>query len=115
MMRSRSHSLSHRHLMCVGVLVRVLLCVWMYAGLSMAGCAITPDSNGHVDISGTSIDNGAFEGCTSLSAVVIPDSVTSVGNVAFSRCSSLASVTLGNSVSSIGAGAFQYCTSLSAV
>ena len=38
-----------------------------------------------------SIGNWAFDSCTSLTSVTIPDSVTSIGYYAFSRCTSLCS------------------------
>ena len=62
----------------------------------------------------TGID-GAFNGCTSLTSVTIPDSVTNIGNYAFNGCTSLTSVTIPNSVTSIGDSAFSSCTSLTSV
>ena len=63
----------------------------------------------------TSIGNYAFSGCTSLTSVVIGDSVTSIGDSAFRRCTSLTSVTIPDSVTSIDEGAFYGCTSLTSV
>ena len=51
--------------------------------------------------------------CTSLSSIIIPDSVTSIGNYAFS-CTSLSSIVIPDSVISIGEGAFT-CCSLSSI
>ena len=54
----------------------------------------------------TSIGYAAFENCTALISVTIPNSVTSIGNSAFSGCTGLTSVTIPNSVTSIGGNAF---------
>lgn len=65
---------------------------------------------------------GAFEGCTDITSVVIPNSVTFIDGNAFAGCIGLTSVTIGNSVTKIGLyneeimyvyeGPFAGCTSL---
>ncbi len=54
----------------------------------------------------------AFDGCTLISNITIPEGVISIGSYAFSGCTSLTSVTIGNSVTSIGSYAFNYCYKL---
>ena len=63
----------------------------------------------------TSIGDGAFHGCSGLTSVTIPNSVTSIGSSAFYDCSGLTSVTIPNSVTSIGDGAFYGCSGLTSV
>ena len=63
----------------------------------------------------TSIENYAFYGCTGLTSVAIPNSVTSIGDWTFYYCSSLTSVTIPNSVTSIGNYVFWKCSSLTSV
>jgi Leucine Rich Repeat (LRR) protein len=57
---------------------------------------------------------GAFES-SSLTSVVIPNSVTSIGDSAFDDCESLTNLTIPNSVTSIGAGAFEWCFGLTRI
>ena len=63
----------------------------------------------------TSIRHGAFELCSELTSVTIPNSVTNIGNGAFNKCRGLTSVTIGNSVTSIGNETFDGCDSLTSV
>lgn len=63
----------------------------------------------------TGICSSAFTGCSSLTKIVIPDSVTTIGDIAFAGCTSLTDVTIGNGVTTIGDSAFFECTSLTDV
>ena len=77
-----------------------------------AGCK---NSEIPTDGSVTSIGNFAFNGCSSLTSITIPDSVTSIGSSAFSFCDSLTSITIPDSVTSIGASAFFGCSGLTSM
>ena len=52
------------------------------------------------------VEGGAFENCTGLTSITIPDSITSIGMRAFYGCTGLASIKIPNSVTSIGGEAF---------
>lgn len=54
----------------------------------------------------------AFQNCSSLTSINIPDGMTSIGVDAFWGCSGLTSVTIPNSVTRISGGAFYKCTGL---
>ncbi len=58
---------------------------------------------------------GAFEGCTSLRHVTIPDAVTDIGDYAFLSCTSLTSATIGNGVTNIGNSVFFGCIGLTGI
>ena len=73
------------------------------SGTLVAGCK---NSRIPADGSVTSIGKWAFDDCSSLTSITIPNSVTSIGGFAFSGCSSLASITIPNSVTSIERSAF---------
>ena len=62
----------------------------------------------------TTIGDYAFY-CSGLTSIEIPDSVTTIGDSAFSNCSSLTSVVIGDSVTTIGDDAFLFCSSLTSI
>ena len=58
---------------------------------------------------------GAFERCTNLTGITIPNGVISIEESAFENCSTLARVSLPGSVKSIGKSAFEDCASLASI
>ncbi|WP_231593712.1 leucine-rich repeat protein [Methanosarcina siciliae] len=63
----------------------------------------------------TTIGTSAFQDCSALTTVSIPDSITTIGDYAFMRCSALTTVSIPNSVISIGKYAFSGCSALTTV
>ena len=63
----------------------------------------------------TSIGDSAFHSCNGLTSITIPNSVTSVEGFAFAGCTGLTSVVVGSGVRSIGDCAFAECTSLTSI
>lgn len=63
----------------------------------------------------TDIGTSAFDSCTGLTSVTIPNSVDVISSYAFCYCSGLTSVSIGNSVEAIGDYAFYLCSSLKSV
>ncbi len=75
-----------------------------------------PSSLTHVYITRqTEIADGAFQNCTNLQLVHLPEAVTSIGFGVFDGCSSLQSIPLPVSLKTIGNDAFAHCTSLTEI
>ncbi len=58
------------------------------------------------------IHYGAFEDCSKLTSVIIPDGVTALSAYSFAECESLTSIVIPDSVTTIEYGAFSSCISL---
>ncbi len=58
---------------------------------------------------------GAFDGCTSLASINIPEGVIDIGSWAFNDCESITSMSIPNGVKTIGYCAFGDCRSLISV
>ncbi len=56
----------------------------------------------------TAIGAGAFQGCTALTSLIVPEGVTSIGDYVFFDCSALASVVLPTTLQTIGESVFGY-------
>lgn len=61
------------------------------------------------------IGMAAFQYCSSLMSLELPNSIECIENETFYKCTSLTMVTIPNSVTSIGSGAFSYCSSLTSI
>ena len=74
-----------------------------YQKKAYVGNVVIPEEVTYLNRTRKVTSNGdyAFQYCSSLTSVTIPNSVTSIGDYAFSGCSSLTSVTIPNSVTSI--------------
>ena len=60
----------------------------------------------------TSIGDSAFESYSSLTGIIIPDTVTSISKNAFRNCTNLTSINIPNGITLIEDGVFLGCTSL---
>ena len=63
----------------------------------------------------TNIGVRAFENCTNLASIEIPESVTEIGYDAFYGCSSLRNIEIPEGVTEIGNYAFEGCNSLKSI
>ncbi len=63
----------------------------------------------------TGIGNGAFSGCTKLTSVAIPEGVTYIGSSVFNGCAALASITIPSGVTGIYGNTFYGCKALESI
>ena len=80
---------------------------------SASGSLEIPSAYGGLPV--TSIGSEAFSNCTSLTSIIIPNTVTSIGFGAFADCTSLASIAIPESITSIENFVFLNCTSLTSI
>lgn len=63
----------------------------------------------------TGIGGAAFNACTDLTSVTIPNTVTTIGSTAFLNATKITSITIPESVTTISENAFNGCTALSTI
>lgn len=63
----------------------------------------------------TTIARSAFNGCSALKSIVLPEGMTLIKKWTFADCSSLVDVTLPSTMTTLEYGAFENCTSLRSV
>lgn len=88
-----------------------------YYDAYVSGNVIIPDSvvNNGIRYAVTSISGHAFQSCTNMESVFIPNGITQIGEGAFIVCVGLMSVDLPSSLISIGNSTFSGCYNLSNV
>ena len=101
------------------ILYRYTHSQWAYVGSN-------PDAGGDIIIPATVSYDGenydvtiiwehAFNGCTSLTSIELPDGIGGIGDHAFNGCTSLTSINLPSTINSIGESAFFGCESLTSL
>jgi hypothetical protein len=87
--------------------------VTMIGSSAFDGCSSL--SNIALPESVNAVLDSAFNNCSSLTKIVIPYGVTVIGNWEFSGCSSLTNIVFSDNVTDIGVSAFNGCASLTAI
>jgi hypothetical protein len=75
----------------------------------------THDDGEHGEADVLTIGVSAFQGCKSLTSVIISNTLRTIDGFAFKNCTNLTNVTIGESVEIIGNQAFNGCTSLATI
>lgn len=63
----------------------------------------------------TKIGSYAFDGCSKMTSIVIPNSIKSIGGYAFNNCSALSAFEFPDSIESIGQYAFSGCATFTSI
>ena len=74
---------------------------------NITSCEVHPDTK--------VISYCAFNDCSILTSITIPEGVVTIGASAFSECKSLTNIVIPDSVTQLGGGLFFWCTSLTSV
>ena len=85
------------------------------AGWTTTSTYYIPSSLHSVTVTGGNILLGAFNNCSMLTSITIPDGVTSLPGYVFEGCTSLTDITIPDSVTSILGYTFRNCSSLTRV
>ena len=85
--------------------------------LRYSGSVVIPEEVTYGDevLKVTRIGIGAFDQCTNLVSVTIPNGVTSIGDHAFNNCNKIISLAIPKSVTSIEGNAFYYCDKITSI
>lgn len=80
------------------------------------------DGNGKLEVPAaigqipvTALSDGCFSGCSTITTVILPDSLINIGDRAFAECTALRGIYIPASVQAIGKEAFYNCTALEAI
>ncbi len=100
-----------------GTITKVTLSAGVTGTVSYAfeGCSSLTTVNIPENSQLINIETAMFQNCSSLASITIPMSVTSIGYYAFDGCSSLASITIPKSVAKIANYAFRNCGGLTSI
>ncbi len=63
----------------------------------------------------TNIGNHAFDKCSNMTDIKMPNTITKIGSIAFSSCYALTDMSLPNTVMTLGSWAYSHCRSLTKV
>ncbi len=92
---------------------------WTDNALYIDGCLIKVNENAEgvfsIDAGTKIIGDYAFYNCTSITEILIPDTLISVGNYSFYECTRLSSIDIPQTVQYIGYHAFSECRGLKAI